>query len=92
MSGSSGWMRLFGSVARHVPPDDLDVCGRDGRLMNDASSAHDDDAVREFEQLVQIFADQEDRRTGIARSQYAVVDIRYRGEVQAKDRIGNDEQ
>src|SRR5471030_3148787 len=92
MTGASGGMRLFGGVARHVPPDDLNVRGRDRSVMNDASIAHYDDAVREFQKLIQIFADQQDRRAGIAGSQYAVVDIRHRGEIQAKDRIGHDEQ
>ena len=46
-------------MPRHVAADDSDIGLRGGRLMDDAAVRHDDDAVGEFQDLVEVLADQE---------------------------------
>src|SRR5262245_59753556 len=68
-------------VPGHAGADDRDV-GLHGRgLVHEAPAEDDRDAVRELEQLVEIFADQEDGGAAVAGRQAPFVGLGHRSEV-----------
>ncbi len=46
----------------------------------------------DLQQLVEVLADEQHGRAVVARRQQPVVDLGHRGEVEAEDRIGRDQQ
>ena len=55
-----------------------------GRLQHDAAVRHDQQAVGEVEQFVEILADQQHRRAAVARGDDLAVDVGDRGEVETE--------
>ena len=55
------------SNARHVASDLHEVGVARGRLVDEPAVEHDQDAVGQLEELVQVFADQQHRRPAVAR-------------------------
>src|SRR5947199_2265394 len=78
-------------VAGHARADDGDVGPRGRGLVHDASAEDDREAVRELEQLVEIFADEQDGRAAVSRRQDPVVDLGDRREVEPDHRVGGDQ-
>src|SRR5262245_60219694 len=92
ISGTRGRVRGGRCVVPgHAGADDRDVGLRGHGLVHEAPTEDDRDAVRELEQLVEVFADQEDGGAAVAGRQDPVVDLGHRREVQAEDRIGGDQ-
>ena len=61
------------------------------RLVDDPSVEHDDEAVGQLEQLVEILAHQQHGGAAIARRHDLRVDVGDRREVEAEHRIGGDQ-
>ena len=75
----------------HVGADQAAVGSRCGRFENDAAFAHHRNAVAEFEQFVEVFADQQHRAAFGAHLQDACVDFRDGREVQPEHRVRGDQ-
>jgi hypothetical protein len=71
---------------------DLGEIGLAGpRLVDQRAVEHHHQAVGEFQQLVEVFADQQHCGAAIARRHDLGVNLRDRGEIQAEARIGGDQ-
>src|ERR1700719_3134044 len=86
-------MVFFGwsSVPRHFFTDELDVGLVGRRFVNEFSAGHDDDAVGEREQLVEVFADEQDGDAVVAGLDELRVDEIDRRKIEAEAGIGGDE-
>src|SRR4051812_2625680 len=82
----------YSTVASHVAADLLQIgaCGR--RLVDDSTFAHDQDAIGEREYFVEICADQEHGRAGVARAHDAGPNFSHGGEIQTKTWVGDDQE
>ena len=78
-------------LAGHARTDHGDVRPGGGCLVHETSVEDDEDAVGQFEQLVQVLAHQEHRSARVAGGEDAVVDLRHRGEVEPEHRVRRDE-
>ena len=63
----------------------------DGRLVHELTVEHDDDAVGQLEQLVQILADEENRGAAVPGSHHLRADLRHRREVEPEAGVGGDQ-
>ena len=59
--------------------------------MDDLAIEHHDDPVRKLEQFIEVFADKQYRRTPVTGFDQARVDLRDRGEIQTKTRVGRNQ-
>ena len=59
-------------------------------LVHDAAFAHHGDAVRQRQQLVQVFADQQHGTAAVAHVHQALVDFGHGRKVEAEHRVGDD--
>src|SRR6266404_8829951 len=73
-------------VPRHVASNGAEVGAGDADLVDGAALAHDDDAVREREDLVEVRADEQHGRAAVARVEDARADLGDGGEVEAEAR------
>ena len=62
------------------------------RLVDDAAVRHHDDAVGQLQDLVEVLADQQHRRAGVAGRHDPGADLGDGGEVEAEAGIGHDEE
>ncbi len=62
-------------MARHVATDLLDVCVFPGCFEDEASFEHDDYVIRQLQNLVQIFTDEQHGGAGVADLHYPVVNF-----------------
>src|SRR5437867_3716102 len=83
ISGTGGReRRRRGRMTGHPGAEHGDVGLRGHGLVHDAAAEDDRDAVRELEQLVEVFADEQDGRAGISRRHDPIVDLGDRCEVE----------
>ena len=75
-----------------MPADFLRVGALGRHFVHHLALVHDHDAVGQFEDLVQILGDQQHRRSGIPCSHDPGSGFRDRFDVQAKARVGDDQQ
>ena len=61
-------------------------------LVHDRTFAHDHDAIGEREDFVEVGADEQHGRAGVARAHDARANLGHRGEIQAETRVGDDQQ
>src|SRR5947208_977290 len=80
----------LGMVACHELTDELHVGGSGRRLVDDTPLAHDQDAVREGEDFIQIGAHEQDGRSSFARLTQALVNLRDGREIETHARVGRD--
>ena len=78
-------------VPGHVTADDGDIRFGSGSLVDEFAVEHHDDSVGKLEDFVEIFADQQHRRTAITCLDDLRTDLRRRGKIQSKAGIGGDE-
>ena len=75
----------------HVPADLGEIGFAGAGFIDELAVEHHDQTIREFEQFVKVFADQQHRGAAIARGHDLGVDLRHRREVEAETRIGGDQ-
>lgn len=78
-------------MACHVPANRGPVGSGNGAFEHDPTIIHHRDAIRQFEELIQILADQKHRGPAIARAHDLLAYLAGGGDVQAKAGIGRDE-
>src|SRR5690606_7776123 len=76
----------------HVSADLIPIGGIPAYLVDDASTGHHQDAVRKFQDLVEILADEEDGGPAIAGCGHLAADLIGCGRVQSEARVLRDEQ
>ena len=67
------------------------VGGRGSGLKSDPAFAHHHDPIREFQNFIQIFADQQHGNPLVAGLQYPAPDRGHGGEIQSETGVGNDQ-
>src|SRR5216117_916732 len=80
-----------GSVSGHVATHDREVGVGDGRLIHELAIEHDDHAVGQLEQLVEILADEENRRAAVAGPHHLRADLRDGRDVETETGVGSDQ-
>src|SRR6516164_9697764 len=76
-------------MPRHVLADDARICCRDRRFVDDGSLRHHQDAIRQFEQFVEILRHQQHGGAGVARLHDSRADIGDRPKIQAEAGVGD---
>ena len=78
-------------MARHVPSDFGEVGFAGASFIDELPVEHHHQAIREFEQFVEVFADQQHRGAAVTRGHDLGVNLRDRGEIQPEAGIGRDQ-
>src|SRR6202021_2343044 len=78
-------------VTRHVPSDFREISLAGASLIDQFAVEHDGEPVREFEQFVEILADQQHRGAAISRGHDLRVNLRDSGKIETKAGIGGDQ-
>ena len=78
-------------MSGHVSPDFGEIGFAGSRFMNELAVKHDDKAVGQFQQFVEILADQQYRGAAIAGGHDLGMDLGHRGEIEPEAGIGGDQ-
>ena len=79
------------SVSGHVPPDLGEIGVAGAGLVDEFAVEHHHQTIRQFEQFVEVFADQQHRGAAVARRHDLGMDLGDGREIQPKAGIGGDQ-
>ena len=75
----------------HMPPDLGEIGLARACFMDELAVEHHDQTIRQFQQFVEVLADQQHRGAAIAGGHDLGVDLRDRGEIEPEAGIGGDQ-
>ena len=79
------------SMPRHMAADFGEIGFAGAGFIDELAVEHHDQAIRQFQQLIEILADQEHRGATVARGHDLGMNLRDRGEVEPEAGIGRDQ-